>query len=423
MKIDILLTTLNRNNINHLTLTQATLPVRHGGLGLADSYLTAHSAYVAASIISHDEISYHFPLFTVYNTPYYHQFQISADFIASHVPVSLRNNYTIDHLLTLHPSTSFKLQSTFSGDMFKSTLADFQNELTQIPGHIHLAWFTSLQNTSAGAFLLATPKTEAFTFTNSLFTTALSIRLHLNPPILSNGQRCNCRKQTIIDSTCHHLITGCNEGGLRQRIHNDIEHTLQKLFQYCGLTVKLEEIGCFQGMDIDDHKRPDLSILNSHLIGFEQKVIIDISLTSPLEGAANGSLQPLSIADATKSFRKANLRNTDKHKKYDAISRTNNLHFIAFVLETTGAIHPDGENFLKKIAQLGSEFNHIPYNIFYNYITKTISCALHRSIANNINHRVGQLLLPRGSIGIPYFTDIIGIDINDNSDCFPNSGL
>ena len=187
--------------------------------------------------------------------------------------------------------------------------------------------------------------------------------------------------------------------------------------------MKLEEIGCFQGIDIDDHKRPDLSIINSHLLGFDKKVIIDISLTSPLEGAANGSLQPLSIADATKSFRKAHLRNTEKHKKYDAISRTNNLHFIAFVLETTGAIHPDGENLLKKIAQLGSEFNHIPYNIFYNYVAKTISCALHRSIANNINHRVGQLLLPRGSIGIPFYSDIIGIDINDNSDCFPNSGL
>ena len=138
-----------------------------------------------------------------------------------------------------------------------------------------------------------------------------------------------------------------------------------------------------------------------------------------MEGAANGSLQPLSIADATKSFRKAYLRNAEKHKKYDAISRTNNLHFIAFVLETTGG----AENLLKKIAQLGSEFNHIPYNIFYNYVAKTISCALHRSIANNINHRVGQLLLPRGSIGIPFYSDIIGIDINDNSDCFPNSGL
>jgi hypothetical protein len=36
------------------------------------------------------------------------------------------------------------------------------------------------------------------------------------------------------------------------------------------------------------------------------------------------------------------LRNTEKHKKYDVISRTNNLHFIAFVLKTTGAIHLDG---------------------------------------------------------------------------------
>jgi hypothetical protein len=242
--------------------------------------------------------------------------------------------------------------------------------------------------------------------------------------MLSNTQICNCRSKPLIDPTGHHLVTGCNEFGLRQAHHSAIERVLLQLFQYCGLIVKAEEQNCFYSPNYNDQKRPDISIFNAHLIGYEKKVIIDLSIASPLQGAANGTLQTLSRSTAN-SFHAANKRVHQKYSKYKDLANDNNLIFVPFIFETSGAIHPLGENFLKKVAKVGANLNYIPYNIFYNYIMKMLSCAFHKSISSNLNLRISQVIIPTATSNFMVATadDTIGLDLFGTSDCYVTSPL
>jgi hypothetical protein len=424
MKSDILLSILNRDNISELNWMQALLPLRLGGLGLMDSPSTAHSAFVAAAITSHDSILSHFPSSAFTTSEFYSSFIESLQFIATNVLPDKMDLYTLDNLVSNTNTTSFHLQSGFTNDLMDKHFNIFNDFLQSKLDHIHLAWFNSVRQSTSSTFLLATPKNDAFIFNNKDFTTALCLRLHITIPMLSNAQACNCRTKPFIDPTGHHLVTGCNEFGLRQAHHSAIERTLLQLFQYCGLIVKAEEQNCFYSPIYNDQKRPDISIFNAHLIGYEKKVILDLSVASPLNGAANGTLQPLSRS-AANSFHAANIRTNQKFSKYKTLANNNNLIFIPLIFETSGAIHPLGEKFLKKVAKVGADLNYIPYHIFYNYIMKTLSCAFHRSISSNLNMRISQILIPNATSNFMVATvdDPIGLDLFRTSDCYVTSPL
>ena len=113
-----------------------------------------------------------------------------------------------------------------------------------------------------------------------------------------------------------------------------------------------------------------------------------------------------------------------KYSKYKNLANDNNLIFIPFIFETSGAIHPLGENFLK-VAKVGANLNYIPYNIFYNYIMKTLSCAFQKSISSNLNLRLSQVIIPTATSNFMVATadDTIGLDLFGTSDCYVTSPL
>ena len=66
--------------------------------------------------------------------------------------------------------------------------------------------------------------------------------------------------------------------------------------KHAGNWTKLEERGCFYLSNPDDNKRGDISINNpSNLLCSKEKLILDVSITSPLDGASKGegNLVPL----------------------------------------------------------------------------------------------------------------------------------
>ena len=58
----------------------------------------------------------------------------------------------------------------------------------------------------------------------------------------------------------------------------------------------------------------------------------------------------------------------------------------------------------------------IPYNIFYNYMMKNISCTIQKSFAFRIFSRISKILIPNNIenlIHTPNINDNVGININD----------
>ena len=132
----------------------------------------------------------------------------------------------------------------------------------------------------------------------------------------------------IIDKTGHHLITGCKEAKIRQAHHLVLQNAMVTIFKYCGLQTIIEEHDYFKSIDPENIKRPDISICNANTLGFQHnKLLLDLSITSPFNGTETGSLQPMSIKNVTTFMKAAEVRYKQKQNKYLKISNDNNMDF------------------------------------------------------------------------------------------------
>jgi hypothetical protein len=421
-KINLLLKSLTKDFIDDIHIDQAMLPIRLGGLGIIDSILTANSANIAGFLSSYHEIQHHFPQINnidiTFNDFKYIKNSIAYyyDHIINENNVIIDNNnndVAIDNMKNLiknyaHQTNSFSLQKIFTNQMLHYQYNLFKNKLEEIPGCQHLTWFTSIVQPYTGSFLLATPKYNETTFSNAEFSTALSLRLFLPLPTLRNDQKCNCKNNVSIDSTGHHLTTGCNVDGMRQSNHQAVQQSLNSIFTSCGLTCRLEEKYCFNRNDPNNKLRPDISIINSNIIGYDKPILIDISITSPFTGITNGKLSDYSIINAKKELVQANKRHSHKLKKYSELSTNNDKIFMPFIMETSGAFHPAALNLLKKIMEVGSTLTNIPYSMYFNNSLKRLSCVLQKSMAKQIHRKLIKFLIP------PRIEEIVHKNINCN---------
>jgi hypothetical protein len=423
MQKEILLSILNKKDISDFQWQQCKFSMTNGGLGLRFIQTQAHAAYVASNIISYDDILYHFPDADYNVDSFYSAFVTSFENLGHD---DLQNPFSLTNIMDLqikHPNYIQKMlydsaiktvYNTFIENISSvskiATLENFDSPLTEFPdtntakdvtfnyhNNVYLTWIISLQSSSAGAWLLSVPKFEDFTFSNQEYQTALAVRLHLPLNYVTPGLKCNCKSLSFIDSTCHHLITGCKEGRIRQNHHSVLQHSLSKLFRYCGLKVINEEQDCFKTIDPNDNKRPDISILNSNILGYSQKLILDISVTSPFMGTETGNIQSVSLVKAKTVERAAKIRFQQKQQKYNLCSSLHFLDFLPIVFETSGRLHSDGVLFMKKLAEAGSTLRSIPFDIFINYIYKSFSCLFQKSVAFEINHKLSTLLVSTNS--------------------------
>ena len=293
----------------------------------------------------------------------------------------------------------------FYDKLHKSRWECFLNNLSRT-SHDHnetLAWLTSLQGPHAGAWLEAYPKSAAFTISNSDYQVMLGYRLRLKQSQIIPGSVCDCSGHPHLDPYGHHLITGCKKGGHRQRTHDAMKRELCSLFNFCGIWTKQEEVGIFRDISPTNNLRPDISVLADHVTG--GKVIMDVSITCPIPGAAGhgttGVIGPqntlqragsvLSRNKALEKGRAAKIAAQAKYNKYAIHAKNSGLGFKALIFESAGHLHDDVINVLKQMAGYGERTRKIDACKLMRYMIISLSVCLQRSLASAFLQRVTQV--------------------------------
>ena len=166
----------------------------------------------------------------------------------------------------------------------------------------------------------------------------------------------------MLDQKGHHLATGCGREGMRHRTHDFLALQICNLCNYGGFYTKREEHGCFKETDADDNKRPDISIMNPlpHQVQQDQrKLVLDVSVTCPLQYNLQGTLTTITRRQANKKGPAAETAFKVKNKKYLERATRNKLGFLPIIFESTGRVHPKSLELFKTIAKKAEESTRI----------------------------------------------------------------
>ena len=274
-----------------------------------------------------------------------------------------------------------------------STTVDInqQGQLQNVPQHnrVRLYFFNSLRNKEAGAWLQATPKNSYLQLSNKQMNVALRHRYFLPQTCILPATKCSCSGRPTVDRFGHHYVQGCGMHGFRTRSHDLLSQQLTQLLRYFGMDCKREESGRFTDIDPNNRHRPDITVYNPPMGDplFPIKaspVVIDVSVASAIKGAGKGNfVSPSQTASMTPGIQ-AEHRVKDKITKYKQLDPHNTLHFVPFVLESSGFLHKTAREFLRLGARKAAEILMIPADNLYSYGIKCLSMTFQRCVANNI---------------------------------------
>ena len=285
-----------------------------------------------------------------------------------------------------------KRLSDLRGRICSSTIdINQQGRLHSVPQHnrSRLYFFNSLRNKEAGAWLQATPKNTYLQLSNKQMNVALRHRYFLPQPCILPNTKCTCSGRPIVDRFGHHYIQGCGMHGFRTRSHDLLSLQLTQLLRYFGMDCRREESGRFTDIDPNNRHRPDITVYNPPMgdQAFPIKTspaVIDVSVTSAIKGAGKANLMPPSEAACMVPGNQAEARVREKINKYKQLDPNSTLHFVPFVLESSGLLHKTAREFLQLGARKAAEVLMIPYENLYSYAVKCISVTFQRCVANNI---------------------------------------
>ena len=155
---------------------------------------------------------------------------------------------------------------------------------------------------------------------------------------------------------------------------NDILH-------YTGHRTKLEERRVFQEINPDDNRRPDITVYNpSNTVA--ARLLLDISITSPLTGYTGGNFPVGSAAKA---------RFNEKMNNYGAAAAQQGFSFLPIIFESTGFVHPETQRYIRQLAVLGSDQRGISADNLYAYFLKRLMASLQDGIANSLIERTAKV--------------------------------
>ena len=277
----------------------AQLHVTDSGLGLFDSDLTSHAAYVAS--------------FAEFMTDFMQDPRF-VDVDEDDLPCIQHFFTSLDVLRKYDDKiTVASLHARIMEDKQKNTLK-LQHELSQIfrksmrletmilfPDRRAQVFFNSIRDGDAGRILEMAPKTSMHRMVNHNFKSFIRMRLFMPqvPP-------CTCLCKNQVDAEGFHWRGGCGHGGIRTNTHNDVVAMLKTIFQYCGCHVRIEESHLFS-----DNKRGDLTVRG--LEGHPRPQVMDVRITSAVP--ANGG--PITEREADDpNFPAKHLEKHSKQKSY-----------------------------------------------------------------------------------------------------------
>jgi hypothetical protein len=341
----------------------AQLNIADSGLGLFDSDLTSHAAYVA----SFTEFMAEFASEPFVN-PVEDDLPCIADFFSS---LDILQKY--DASITID-----SLQSRIANDRTKRTMK-LQHDLSQIfrpsmrletmalfPDNRAQVFLNSIRDCDAGKTLEMAPKTNMHRMADPNFKSYLRMRLFM-PQVPS----CTCLCQKPVDAEGFHWRGGCGHGGIRTNTHNEVAAMIKTILLYSGCHVRAEESHMFS-----DNKKGDLTVRG--LDGYVLPQVMDVRITSAVP--ANGG--PLGERDADDpNYPDKHLEKNakDKIRKYRNEATAAGLGFLPLVIDTSGRMHKTLIQVLETALKSAAIVRQIPFSVLKHYWFSALLFTLHNA--------------------------------------------
>ena len=235
-----------------------------------------------------------------------------------------------------------------------------------------IAWFTSLGDDYATAWMTALPKNRDSIICNKAFLIILQRWFHI--PIKGvNGMKCKCSK--TIDPIGIHITTSCSFGGMRTAIHNCMLDLIYKFLQ-------LNDIKCSKEQVSNDKNNRRCDILLNELL---------IQLDVTIGGVYGFGREQLSLKQAKKVNRTCNALVVSKTAKYSESKLVDDATLKVCAIENTGRFHPDLKKFINDIIEknsIGDGEN------LKRYWARRLSVCFQKQTALAIIKRTKKLRLP-----------------------------
>jgi len=188
---------------------------------------------------------------------------------------------------------------------------------------------------------------------------------------------------------------------MRSELHDAVVLELESLLKHAGFHIKHEERHMFSTLENNNNSRPDITINNPALLNYGSEmqpatqVIIDVSFTCVLDGVTDGKIKSASTrAKAMKIGTKATTRFNDKFRHYKNLIQQlpaqlnpGKIWIVPFVFQTTGFLHGDSLDLLKRMVDAAEDGLKIPGINLITYFKRRLSCCLARNLARGINQR------------------------------------
>ena len=374
-----ILETIAGSKIDDARFQLALLPLAESGLGLGDSALISHSAFIASSFeCFHESPIQEQQMITQLD---HNESVCYNDILTSiHKLAEFDDSYTVEKVERLLEDGKTQLQHHLSKVFIRRTRADVMD---QFLGKAKVL-LNSFRNDDSGLCLSIAPKTFMHTFSNRQMQSTINFRLFMkqeNIPPTPYQCPCTPRRRFSMDPEGFHCATGCTLGGFRTAMHNDIVRQVQTICRYAGLQTTLEPPGIFQGneLNLGDNCKGDLAIYN---LG-PRSLLTDVRITSVVP--PNGrNLSPTEIRNPT--LVDSNLQTNYAYKmgKYGEAAKAVGFEFLPLVADIGGKLHPDFKKFLTSVLKLASESRNIPFSILWKYWISALMITLQRGRATSI---------------------------------------
>jgi hypothetical protein len=353
----------------------AQLAIKDSGLGLQNSHLISHSAFVASKIEFYADNPDLLNQVGTTEMMCYKKILTSIEVLNQYDP-----SITFNSLLTkVMDGSSVKLQDSLSM-MFRPSR--HSNVMSLFDVSTEKVIVNSFKDDDAGRHLTIAPKSYLHSFANREFLSLLRFRLVLpQPKLLNDPCRCTRNRSHNIDQLGVHFATGCPLGGVRIGMHDDVVDLTRKICNYAGHRTRTEQRGIFQGntSNIGDNSRADVTVLGCGL----RPLLLDVRVTSvaPPNGAVL-SVAAINNPDYTQVVLKRNYNEKVAH--YGQAAEAANCDFLPCIADIGGQLHPKYKAFLKTVIKTAAEDKNIPFSILWNYWISALMVTIQRRRAISI---------------------------------------
>jgi hypothetical protein len=365
------------------------LPISESGLGLRDSVLDSHGAFVAAHAEFYSENQSLYDEAQDHHLLCLQQISTSIDVLQRFNP-QLTFQSVINKIRDANGAAAYKTQHELC-KMWKE--AHRQNIMDQFEGREKVI-INSFWDEDCGRWLTMPPKSHLFAFTNPEYLSAIRFRLAMFQEGIINGTACKCTRDRKfqIDGYGLHFGTGCKLRGVRINVHDEMVRTIQSICSYASLSSKREPRDMFLGnnFNLPDGSKGDLAITG---FGIKTK-LLDVRVTSACP--ANGGV--LNVRDTNdKDFTKKNLKRNynEKMRHYGPACEAANVEFIPCVVDIGGQMHESYKDLVKKILKRASDQRQIPLSVLWNYWLCALLVSLYRGRAKNMIGLTNQVFVVR----------------------------